>query len=336
MQQQEHTDMASLEQDLANLSAARQALGTVVVGQEGVLDDLLVTVIAGGHALIEGAPGLGKTLLVRTLADVTGLEYSRIQFTPDLMPADITGTVALIHDDAGRASTRFQPGPIFAQLVLADEINRATPKTQSALLEAMQERTVTVAGVEHQMLKPFFVMATQNPYEMEGTYTLPEAQIDRFLFKVIIEAPSEDVLDDILALTTGTRSQVARAALTPDDLLRIQQHVREVPIVSHVRRAIARFVLSTSPHTAPKGSEVARYVRFGVSPRGGQSLVLAAKARALMEGRFNVGMDDVRSVLLPALRHRFQLNFHGVADGVSPDQLLVSLFEQHARAAVAA
>ncbi len=326
----------TLDSDLAMLTAARSALGTVVVGQEAVLDELLVTVIAGGHALIEGAPGLGKTLLVRTLAQVAGLAYSRIQFTPDLMPADITGTLALIHDEAGHAVTRFQKGPLFSQLVLADEINRATPKTQSALLEAMQERTVTVAGTEHRMMEPFFVMATQNPYEMEGTYTLPEAQIDRFLFKVIIAAPSEDVLDSILDLTTGTSMPEASRALGPDDVLRLQRHVREVPIAAHVRRAVARFVLATSPHTAAKGSDVERYVRFGVSPRGGQALVLAAKARALIDGRYNVSLDDVRAVLLPALRHRFQLNFHGVADGISADRLLLNLFETQARMAATA
>lgn len=325
----------TLQDDLARLADARQALGRVVIGQDTVLDQLLVTVIAGGHALIEGAPGLGKTLLVRTLAEVAGLSYSRIQFTPDLMPADITGTLALIHDDTGRAATQFQKGPLFAQLVLADEINRATPKTQSALLEAMQERTVTVAGTEHPMEEPFFVMATQNPYEMEGTYTLPEAQIDRFLFKVIIDAPSLDVLDDILDLTTGTEAQVPQRVLEPTDVIRLQHHVREVPIASHVRRAIARFVLATAPQASAKGSDVARYVRFGVSPRGGQALVLAAKARALVDGRYNVSMDDVRGVLLPALRHRFQLNFHGVADGVSADHLLLTLFDEQARAAAA-
>ncbi len=322
-----------IDADLERLQRARTSLARVVVGQQETIEQLLVTLLAGGHALVEGAPGLGKTLLVRTLAEVCGLTFSRIQFTPDLMPADVTGSVSLVHDDAGRPSTRFVPGPIFGQLVLADEINRATPKTQSSLLEAMQERTVTVGGRVHTMPRPFHVLATQNPFEMEGTYTLPEAQIDRFFFKVVVDYPSEDVLDAILDQTTGADQGVAEQALAPDDLMRMQQRVREVPVASHVRRAVARYVRATLPDVEENDGRVKRYVRFGVSPRGGQSLLLAAKAHALLDGRFAVAIEDLRAAVLPALRHRVQLNFEGVADGISVDGLLLELFERSAATA---
>lgn len=321
-------DIAVLENDLSLLADARRALSEIVVGQPEIIDELLVCVMTGGHALIEGAPGLGKTLLVRSLGDVAGLSFSRIQFTPDLMPADITGTVALTYDSEGRATTEFQAGPIFGQLVLADEVNRATPKTQSALLEAMQERTVTVAGTEYPMPTPFFVFATQNPFEMEGTYTLPEAQIDRFFYKVVIDYPSETVLDAILAQTTGDTTPTPSRTMEPDDILRLQRRVREVPIADHVRRTIVRFVRSTLPDIEHADDRVRRYARFGVSPRGAQALVLAAKAQALLDGRYAVSIEDVRSAVLPALRHRFQLNFEGVADGIDADALLAELFER--------
>ena len=322
-----------IEADLQRLQEARNALARVVVGQETTVEQLLVTLVAGGHALVEGAPGLGKTLLVRTLADVCGLTFTRIQFTPDLMPADVTGSVSLVHDDEGRPSTRFVPGPIFGQLVLADEINRATPKTQSSLLEAMQEHTVTVGGRVHRMPSPFHVLATQNPFEMEGTYSLPEAQIDRFFFKVVVSYPNEDVLDAILDQTTGANQAVAARAMGPDDLLRMQRLVREVPVASHVRRAVARYMRATLPDVEGNDPRVRRYVRFGVSPRGGQALLLAAKAHALLDGRFAVAIEDLRSAVLPALRHRVQLNFEGIADGISADALLLELFERHAAAA---
>lgn len=319
--------------DLELLSAVRTELGKVYIGNPEVVEQLITSVIASGHALLEGPPGLGKTLLVRTMAEVTGLSFRRIQFTPDLMPGDITGTNILVHDEAGRASTRFQPGPLFGQLVLADEINRATPKTQSALLEAMQERTVTVAGIEYTMEQPFFVFATQNPFEMEGTYSLPEAQIDRFFFKIVIEYPSHGVLDAILDQTTGSSIAEVEAVMTPADVLRLQSRVREVPLASHVRNTVARFVRSTVPQQDGNDERVRRYVRFGISPRGGQALILAAKARALLDGRFNVAFDDLRAVLLPALRHRLQLNFEGLADGIDVDALLLESFEHHVRSA---
>ena len=327
-------DLDALERDLASLAEVRRAIGEVVVGQEEAVEQLLVCLLSGGHALIEGAPGLGKTLLVKTISDVLGLAYSRIQFPPDLMPADVTGTLALVYED-GRPTTRFQKGPIFAQLVLADEINRATPKTQAALLEAMQEHTVTVAGTEHAMLEPFFVLATQNPLEMDGTYALPEAQIDRFFFKVEVEHPSEDVLIAILDLTTGAQASQPRQVLGPEDVLRLQGLVRQVPMASHVKQAIARFVRATLPTEPSNGPTVRKYVRFGVSPRGAQALALAAKAKALLAGRFNASLDDVRAVLLPALRHRLQLNYQGTADGIEIDDLLRDLFEAQVRTVAA-
>jgi MoxR-like ATPase len=321
-----------LEADLRRLRDARSAMAKVVIGQEDVVEQLLVTLVSGGHALLEGAPGLGKTLLVRTLAGVCGLAFSRIQFTPDLMPADITGGVTLLHDD-GRPTTRFVPGPIFGQLVLADEINRATPKTQSSLLEAMQEQTVTVGGRPHAMPSPFHVLATQNPYEMDGTYQLPEAQIDRFFYKIMVRYPSEAVLDSIFEQTTGRSSAQAARAMGPADVLRLQGLVRDVPVASHVRRAVARFVRSTLPDVAHNDQRVLRYVRFGVSPRGGQALLLASKAQALLAGRFAVSIEDLRAAVLPALRHRLKLNFEGLADGISGDDLLLELFDRHAATA---
>lgn len=319
--------LTELEWEIEQLQRVREAIGAVVVGNNDIIDQLLISLLGGGHVLIEGAPGLGKTLLVRTVATVCGLDLSRIQFTPDLMPADITGTVILLQDEQGRSHSRsFQQGPIFAQMVLADEINRATPKTQSALLEAMQERTVTVAGSGHALPEPFFVLATQNPVEMEGTYRLPEAQIDRFFFKVVIGYPSTDILDDILAQTTGSEQPETTAILEPGEILRLQELTRGVPLASHVRRAVAEFVQTTQPDNSSAPREVQRFIRFGISPRGAQALILAAKASALMNGRYNVGFSDLEATLHPALRHRFQLNFEGHAEGKDAEALLGRLF----------
>ncbi len=318
--------MSELQDALARLRAGREAVGHVVVGQAEVIDQVLTALLAGGHVLIESSPGLGKTLLVRTLGTVFGMKFNRIQFTPDLMPADITGTYALTPGEQGQGmTTKFQPGPVFAQMVLADEINRATPKTQSSLLEAMQEGTVTVMGVEYDLPRPFFVLATQNPIEMEGTYILPEAQIDRFFFKVVLPFPSEAVLESILDATTGAPLASVQATLTPTEVLALQAWTRDVPISSELRTMVARFVRATQPDLPEAPERVRRFVRYGVSPRGAQALVLAAKARALMEGRYNVAVEDVRAVALPALRHRLQLNFEGEAAGVSVDDLIADV-----------
>jgi MoxR-like ATPase len=326
-------DAAGLEALLGALSCARSEIARAVVGHREVIDQLLIALICEGHVLLQGAPGVGKTLLVRTLGVATGLSFARIQFTPDLMPADITGGLALVPDEQGRTRAQYQTGPIFTQLLLADEINRATPKTQSALLEAMQERTVTAAGRSMNLPRPFFVLATQNPIEMEGTYQLPEAQIDRFLFNTVMTFPSEDELDDILDLTTGTTAVVPSRVLSVDDILRGQELVRSVPIADHVRRAVARFVRRTQINGTNTQAEIKQYIRFGVSPRGAQCLVLAAKGHALLQHRYNVSFDDLRAVLLPALRHRFQLNYAGEADRIDAEALLVRVFEETIREA---
>ena len=311
-----------LDSLLAALGRARDAISEVVVGQEGVVGQVLVALLSGGHVLVEGAPGMGKTLLVRTIADAFGLQLGRVQFTPDLMPADITGTLVLSPDEHGTSGLRFMPGPIFAQLLLADEVNRATPKTQSALLEAMQEGTVTVAGTVRELPRPFFVLATQNPIEQEGTYLLPEAQMDRFFFKVEVPFPDVGTLERIVGQTTGLRHGRAPQCLTPADLIDAQAVVRALPVSPDVVQAVARLIVSTQPSRPESGPEVRQYVRFGVSPRGAQTLILAAKAQALLAGRAHVAPQDVREVLLPALRHRLQLNFEGVAEGVDRDALL--------------
>jgi MoxR-like ATPase len=320
-------DAAALDRLLDALGRARDEIAKAVVGHRTVIDELLIALICEGHVLLQGAPGVGKTLLVRTLGAATGLSFARIQFTPDLMPADITGGLALVPDDQGRTQAQYQAGPIFTQLVLADEINRATPKTQSALLEAMQERTVTSAGRSMALPRPFFVLATQNPIEMEGTYQLPEAQIDRFLFKSVMAFPSEDELDSILDLTTGATQATPAQVLTADDILTGQRLVRLVPIAAHVRRAVARFVRRTQLDGADVPLDVKRYIRFGISPRGAQCLVLAAKGHALLQHRYNVSFDDLRAVLRPTLRHRFQLNFEGEADQVDAEAMLGKIFE---------
>ena len=326
-------DAAALQQLLDALSLARAEIAKAVVGHRDVIDQLLIALMCEGHVLLEGAPGVGKTLLVRTLGIATGLSFTRIQFTPDLMPADITGGLALVPDEQGRTRAQYQAGPIFTQLLLADEINRATPKTQSALLEAMQERTVTAAGRSMNLPRPFFVLATQNPIEMEGTFQLPEAQIDRFLFNSVMAFPSEEELDSILDLTTGTTQVAPTQVLSAEDILRGQALVRMVPIAAHARRAVARFARHTQVDGAEAPADVKRYVRFGISPRGAQSLVLAAKGRALLQHRYNVSFDDLRAVLLPTLRHRFQLNYAGEADEIDAEAMLCRVFEDAIREA---
>ena len=310
------------------LSRTRASIATTVIGQQGVVDLMLISLMAGGHVLLEGPPGVGKTLMVRSLARAAGLTFSRVQFTPDLMPADITGASVLVPGADGRTQLEFRKGPIFAQLLLADEINRATPRTQSALLEAMQEGTVSAGGTTMDLPKPFFVLATQNPIEMEGTYTLPEAQIDRFLFRIDVPYPDQDVLTGILSATTGTGQDKLTQAMTASDIIALQGHVRSVPIATAIQQAVARFCLATQPGGETADKDVSRYVRFGVSPRGAQALVVSAKAHAFMADRNHVSVADLRAVLLPVVRHRVQVNFEGRAANIDIDKLLLRLFDQ--------
>ena len=320
----------------SRLSAARSAcdrlraaLATTIVGQEEVVSQVLWALVAGGHVLLEGHPGLGKTLLVRSLAAALELEFTRIQFTPDLMPSDVVGTNVLVMSGAGGPSGRFelQRGPIFGQLVLADEINRATPKTQSALLEAMQEHAVTIAGIRHKLKEPFFVLATQNPIEMEGTYPLPEAQLDRFLLKVLVPAPPEDVLTEILGRTTGHEPALPEPVLGTNELLALGGLCRDVVVAEPVLRYAARLIGASDPALAGAAELVRRAVRCGAGVRGAQSLVLAAKAVALLEGRAHVAFADVQRVAMPVLRHRILLSFEAEAEGISTHDVIAGLLK---------
>ena len=311
----------------AEYSKITAELRKVIVGHQSVIEEVMICLLAGGHALLEGVPGLGKTLMVRTLAETLDIEFSRIQFTPDLMPADITGTNIVVSDPQGGKRFEFQPGPIFANLILADEINRATPKTQSAVLEAMAEQTVSVARTTHELPPPFMVLATQNPLEMEGTYPLPEAQLDRFMLKILLESPPADELVSILDRTTGPDSPAAHAVATGQSIIEMRQTVREVEVASAVSRYIADIVLATSPLSDLAPEAATRYVRYGSSPRGAQSILLAAKVRALVKGRANVALADARKCVPAALRHRLILSFEGQADSVTTDEVIAEVLE---------
>ncbi len=302
-------------------------VGKVIVGQKEVVRHALIGILSGGHVLLEGVPGLGKTMLIRTLGQTLSLAFSRIQFTPDLMPADITGTDIMEEAGDGRRQFRFQQGPIFANLILADEINRATPKTQSALLEAMQEHTVTVANETYRLPEPFFVMATQNPIEQEGTYPLPEAQLDRFLFKINVGFPTAEELNEILTRTTGKANPEPETAASGQQIRAMQHLARQVPIATHINDYISRLIVATHPGSSP-APLVNQYVRYGSSPRGGQALVLGAKITALLAGRYNVSFEDVTAVAPAALRHRLLLNFEGQAEGISTDDVVADLIEK--------
>lgn len=297
----------------------------VMVGQEDVIRSVLICVLAGRHALLEGVPGLGKTQLVRTLADALDLKFSRIQFTPDLMPSDIVGTDILNEDENGKRGFQFREGPIFANLVLADEINRTTPKTQSALLEAMQEQTVTVAGHSYRLESPFFVLATQNPLEMEGTYPLPEAQLDRFMFKIDVKFPSLDQMVSILERTTSGSSPKASAVADGSAIIKMGTLGLNTPVPTHVSRFAAQVVLASHPNSPDASDFVRRYVRYGASPRGAQALIIGAKLNALLDGRFNVAFEDVKAMALQALRHRVLLNYDAQFDGVTTDDVVKDL-----------
>ena len=333
--------LAAVERFRADYSAVRDQVARVIVGHSDVVDGVLTCLFCDGHALLEGVPGLGKTLLIRTLADALRLSFSRVQFTPDLMPADISGTTVVmeIERSAGNAGgpTRqfvFQPGPVFAQIVLADEVNRATPKTQSAMLEAMQERSVTVGGVTHKLPRPFLVMATQNPIEQEGTYPLPEAQLDRFFFKLLVTPAARGELSEILNRTTAGRNSNVEAVLDAEQIVAHQQLVQRAVIAPPVQDYAVRLVLATHPRGRSNGARAAesfstplvdRYVRLGASPRAAQAIVLAAKCRALLDGRAAASIHDIQQVALPALRHRLILNFEAQAEGVTPDSIVENI-----------
>jgi MoxR-like ATPase len=302
--------------------ALRAEVEKIIVGHREVITHVLTGMFAGGHVLLEGVPGLGKTLLIKTLSEGLDLSFARIQFTPDLMPADIIGTNIIIEDADGRKHFQFQHGPIFAHILLADEINRATPKTQSALLEGMQESAVTVGGATRPLPAPFFVLATQNPIEMEGTYPLPEAQLDRFLFKLRVRYPQVEELNAIIDRTTQPRATTVSRVLSGPDVLSFRELIREVPIASHVRDFASAIVMATHPQFEQAPDVARRFVRYGASPRGAQALVLGAKVRALADGRYNVSVDDIKAMAVPALRHRVILNFEGEAEGVDTDTLI--------------
>jgi MoxR-like ATPase len=324
--------MSDIERQTAQFTTdfqrVKNEIKKVIVGNEPIIDGVLICLLASGHALLEGVPGLGKTLLVRTLSQAVDLKFARVQFTPDLMPADITGTNILVEGAGGQKEFKFQPGPIFANIVLADEINRATPKTQSAMLEAMQEHNVTVAGIRHTLHEPFFVLATQNPIEMEGTYPLPEAQLDRFLFKLLVTSPTFEDMSAIVDRTTGLQAPPIQAVMDGATILQMRQLSREVPISPSVREFAIKVVLGTHPDSPHAPAQIKQFVRYGSSPRGAQAVVMTAKIKALLAGRYNVAMEDIASVALPALRHRLIMNFEGEAEGIAPDTLVQSILDK--------
>ena len=315
------------EQFREDFNKTHAEVARVIVGGEDVIDGLLTCLFAGGHALLEGVPGLGKTLMVRTLSEALELEFSRIQFTPDLMPADIIGTNMIVEDEQGAREFRFRPGPIFANIILADEINRATPKTQSALLEAMQEHTVSVARTIHRLDEPFFVLATQNPIEMEGTYPLPEAQLDRFFFKLVVDYPTQQGLGEILERTTKRETPHGEKVMDGESLRNWQGFVRDVPAAPQITDYAVRLVMATQPGSEFAPEMVRKYVRFGSSPRGAQALLLAAKVNGMRDGRFNVSFEDIRAAAFMALRHRILVNFEAEADGIVSDQIIQAIIE---------
>ena len=322
------TPQARVQEFVAAFERLRSEVEKIIVGHRDIINHVLIAMFAGGHVLLEGAPGLGKTLLIKTLAEGLELSFSRIQFTPDLMPADIIGTNIILEDADGRKHFQFQHGPIFGHILLADEINRATPKTQSALLEGMQESFVTVGGASRPLPTPFFVLATQNPIEMEGTYPLPEAQLDRFLFKLRVRYPALEELNAIIDRTTQVRQVSVERVMTGSMVLTFRELIREVPIASHVRDLASSIVMATHADWPGAPEVTRRFVRYGASPRGAQALVLGAKVLALSQGRYNVSVDDLRALTAPALRHRVILNFEGEAEAVDVDTLVAEIVDK--------
>jgi MoxR-like ATPase len=318
----------SLEDFTDVVGKIKKEVSKVIVGYDEIIDLTIIALLSGGHVLLEGVPGIGKTLLVKTLSEILNLKFSRIQFTPDLMPADITGTNIIVEDESGRKHFRFQEGPIFANIILADEINRATPKTQSALLEAMQEGSVTSGGNIYLLPKPFFVMATQNPIEMEGTYPLPEAQLDRFFFKLILTPPGEEELLEIIERTTNVEIPKVEKVADGNTIEALKQLVRSVPISKAVKEYAVRIVLATHPESKYATEKVKKYVKYGSSPRGAQALILGAKALSLFENRANVSFKDIKKVAIPSLRHRIILSFEGEAEGITPDEIIQNILEE--------
>ena len=322
---------ARVEQFKATFQRIHSEMGKMIVGQEEILDGVLVAFFAGGHVLLEGVPGLGKTMLVRTLAEAVNLTFARVQFTPDLMPSDIIGTNIIMEDEQGRKAVKFQAGPVFANILLADEINRATPKTQSALLEAMQEGHVTVGGKQHRIEPPFLVLATQNPLEMEGTYPLPEAQLDRFLFKLKVRYPSADELHTILDRTTADNTPaISKVLHDSNEVLTLREIVRQVPLAREVQAHAIDLVMSTHPEDKYASPLSKKYVRYGASPRGAQALILAAKIHALLDNRYHVSRADIDKAALAALRHRIIMNFEGEAEGKTSDEVIAEILKQNA------
>jgi MoxR-like ATPase len=325
-----------LDQFRHDFDTLRREIGKVIVGQDEIVEGTLASLVAGGHVLLEGVPGLGKTLLVRTLADALHLKFQRIQFTPDLMPADLIGTNVVLETPEGRKKFEFQQGPVFANVLLADEINRATPKTQSALLEAMQEHSVTVAGQTYRLPEPFFVLATQNPLEMEGTYPLPEAQLDRFLCKLLVKYPSSQQMETILDRTTEAEEVAAQPVLQGEQVLTMRRLARQIPIADEVRRYGIAMVLATHPENREATDMTRRFVRYGASPRGAQALILCAKIRAILDHRYHVAREDLQVVAPSVLRHRLILNFEGQAEGVHPDAVVENIIQTLREPAAAA
>jgi len=321
----------NIEQFSRLAQAIEAEVGRVIVGQKDVVRGVIICILAGRHALLEGVPGLGKTMLIRSLADALDLKFARIQFTPDLMPADITGTDILDEDDNGRKVKQFQAGPVFANLLLADEINRATPKTQSALLEAMAEQSVTEANRTYQLEPPFFVLATQNPLEMEGTYPLPEAQLDRFMFKVNVRYPTTNDLVTVLERTTGVETPRAQKVADGKEIISMGRLALNTPVASHVNEYVARLIVATHPEDPSAPEKVKQFVRYGASPRGAQALILGGKINALLEGRFNVSFADIAAVAPATLRHRLLLNFEGLAEGIPTDEIISDLLKAVAK-----